>query len=235
MVKIKVIIADDHPAFREGLSRLLSDESDLEVVGLTADGETAVEWAYKLHPDVVILDISMPKVNGIEAAKLIRQGSPSTRILMLTAYNYPSHVAASLQAGAAGYLSKDTSLYQITDAVRMVYAGEGVFDLKLAGKFFRQLSTSKTGSNENGEELHPRELQVLSLACRGMRNKEIAVQLKIGERTVQTHMLNILRKLHVGSRTEAILYALKQGWISLEDVASVDKTSWQTIKSSNLN
>ncbi len=225
MARIKVLIADDHPAFREGLSRLLQEESDLEVVGLTADGETAVAWARKLHPDVVILDISMPNLNGIEAAKLIRQGSPCTRILMLTAYNYPSYVAAALEAGAVGYLSKDTPFNQITNAVRGVYSGEGVFDRKLAGKFLRGQPTSKTGNDTPREELHPRELQVLSLAARGLRNKEIAAQLDIGERTVQTHMVNILRKLHVNSRTEAILHALKQGWISLEDVATVAEPS----------
>ena len=130
MDKIKVMVADDHPAFREGLCRLLKDETDLEVVALPEDGEEAVESARKLQPDVAIIDISMPKLNGIEAAKQIRVAAPTTAILMVSAYSYPSYVLAALRAGAAGYLLKNAPLNELISAVRLVHSGEGVFDLK---------------------------------------------------------------------------------------------------------
>ncbi len=223
--KIKVMVADDHPAFREGLCRLLKDEEDLEVVAMPEDGEEAVESAKKLQPDVAIIDISMPKLNGIEAAKQIRVASPSTAILMVSAYSYPSYVLAALRAGAAGYLLKNAPLHELISAVRLVHSGEGVFDLKATGKILRRLATDKVEKRKDLEELHPRELQVLNLAAKGVGNKEIANQLGISERTVQTHLVNIFRKLRVSSRTEAVLHALKEGWLTLDDLPNKDETA----------
>lgn len=218
MDKIKVLVADDHPTFREGLCRLLQDEKDLEVVASSGDGESAVEEAKKHLPDVAIIDISMPKLNGIDAAKQIKEVSPNTAILMVSAYSYPSYVLAALRGGAAGYLLKDTPLQEIINAIRMVHNGEAVFDLKATGKILRRLATDKVDKQKGAEELQPRELEVLNLAAKGVGNKEIASKLSISERTVQTHLVNIFRKLRVSSRTEAVLYALKEGWLTLEDL-----------------
>ena len=218
MDKIRVLIADDHPAFREGLCRLLRDEKDLEVVSVVGDGESAVESAKQFKPDVAIVDISMPKLNGIEAAKQIKEFSSETAVLMVSAYSYPSYVLAALRGGAAGYLLKDTPLSDIINAIRMVNSGEAVFDMKATGKILRRIANDKSNGNRVVEELQPREIEVLNLAAKGVGNKEIATKLNISERTVQTHLVNVFRKLHVSSRTEAVLYALKEGWLTMEDL-----------------
>ncbi|MBI4304435.1 MAG: response regulator transcription factor [Chloroflexi bacterium] len=215
--KIRVIIADDHPAFREGLSRCLQDEEDLEVVAEAADGEEAVARARELQPDVVIVDVSMPKINGIEAAKLIKQDCPNTSILMISAFDYQSYVLSSLRAGSAGYMLKTSPLSEIVSAIRLVRAGGTVFDVKVAGKLLSRLSNSSHEKPEFGD-LHSRELEILRLAARGMSNKEMGGQLAISERTVQTHLVNVYKKLRVSSRTEAVLYALKEGWITPDDL-----------------
>jgi two-component system, NarL family, response regulator LiaR len=225
MEKIKVMVADDHPAFREGFSRILEDETDLEVVALLEDGEEAVETAKKLQPDVALIDITMPKLNGIEAAKQIRDASPCTKILMISASSFPSYVMAAFRAGAAGYLLKNTPLKHLVGAIRLVHSGEGVFDLKATGRIISRLTAEKIEKNRGFEELHPRELQVLDRVAQGVGNKEIATQLFISERTVQTHLSNIFRKLRVNSRTEAVLYAIKEGWISLESLSSNNETN----------
>jgi two-component system, NarL family, response regulator LiaR len=224
MEKITVLVADDHPAFREGLCRLLKDETDFQVVGMAEDGEQAVQSATKLRPDVAIIDISMPKLNGIEAARQIRVASPSTAILVVSAYSYPSYVLAALRAGAVGYLSKNAPLHELISAVRLIHSGEGVFDLKATGNILNRLATDRVEKRKDLAELHPRELQVLNLAAKGVGNKEIANRLGISERTVQTHLVNIFRKLSVRSRTEAVLRALKEGWFTLDDLANKDHT-----------
>ena len=218
MEKIKVLVADDHPAFREGLGRLLAEEKDIEIVAKAADGEETVSLAKELLPDVTIMDIAMPKLNGIEAARQIKAACPTTAILMVSAYDYESYMLASLRVGAAGYLLKSAPLHDLISAVRLVHAGEGVFDLKAASRLIRRLAAVKGEERKNLEELHYRELQVLKLAAKGMSNKEIARELVISERTIQTHLVNIFRKLKVGSRTEAVLRALKEGWLTLDDL-----------------
>ncbi len=218
MDKIKVMVVDDHPAFRDGLSRLLQEENDLEVVATPGDGKEAVELAPKLKPDVIVMDISMPNMNGIEAAKIIKNEAPEIAILMVSAYSYPSYVLAALRAGAAGYLLKNAPLQELTKAIRLISAGEGVFDMKVTGNLLRRLAMDKTEKRKDIEELHPRELQILTLAAKGLGNKEIATQLEISERTVQTHLVNLFRKLRVSSRTEAVLQGLRQGWLTLDDL-----------------
>jgi NarL family two-component system response regulator LiaR len=225
MDKIKIMVVDDHPAFRDGLSRLLQEETDLEVVATPEDGEQAVDLAGKLKPDVIVMDISMPKMNGIEAAKLIKTSSPEIAILIVSAYSYQSYVLAALKAGAAGYLLKNAPLQELMKAIRMVYSGEGVFDMKVTGNLLRRLATDKVEKRKDVEELHPRELQILTLAAKGMGNKEIASQLDISERTVQTHLVNIFRKLRVSSRTEAVLQGLRQGWLTLDDLPSNEEVA----------
>jgi DNA-binding NarL/FixJ family response regulator len=218
MEKIKVLVADDHPVFREGLCQLLEHEEDLECVAKPADGEEAVRLAMELLPDVAIIDIAMPKLNGIEAVKQIKAAHPATAILIVSAFSYESYILASLRAGAAGYLLKSTSLRELTNAIRSVHAGEAVFDFRATSKILRRLADDKGEERRNLEELYPRELEVLRLAGKGLSNKEIARELVISERTVQTHLVNIFRKLDVGSRTEAVLHALKEGWLTLDDL-----------------
>jgi two-component system, NarL family, response regulator LiaR len=218
MEKIKVVIADNHPAFREGLCRLLSDEKELEVVGQAADGEEVVSLSKELKPDVAIVDVAMPKLSGIEATKLIKESSPNTAVLIVSAFNYQTYILASLRAGAAGYLTKDTPIRELVTAVRLAYAGDGIIDRSAANNIIRHLIADKDGPKGN-LDLYPREIEVLKLTAKGMRNKEIAKELTISERTVQAHLSNIFNKLEVDSRTEAVLQALKQGWLDICDLS----------------
>jgi two-component system, NarL family, response regulator LiaR len=215
--KIRVIIADDHPAFREGLCRLLADEDELEVVGQAADGEEAVSLTKELKPDVAIIDVTMPRLNGIEAARRIKTESPDTAVLIVSAFNYQNYILASLRAGAAGYLTKDTPIRELVDAVRVAHAGEGIIDRTEAEKVIRHIIEDKDRKKGN-LDLFPRELEVLKLTAKGLRNKEIARELSISERTVQSHLSNIFSKLDVDSRTEAVLQALKEGWLDISDL-----------------
>jgi two-component system, NarL family, response regulator LiaR len=195
----------------------LADENDLKVVGQASDGEEVVRLSQDLKPDVAILDVSMPKLNGIEATKLIKEHDPRTAVLIVSAFNYQTYVLASLRAGAAGYLTKDTPTCELLSAVRLAYAGDGVIDRSLANNLIRQLIANKDG-NKKHLELYPREIEVLKLTSRGMRNKEIGKSLNISERTVQAHLSNIFAKLEVDSRTEAVLQSLKQGVLDMCDL-----------------
>jgi two-component system, NarL family, response regulator LiaR len=218
MEKIKLMVVDDHPTFRDGLSRLLQEEEDLDVVSTPGSGEQAVELAQTLKPSVIIMDISMPGINGIEATKQIKTRCPEVSILMVSAYSYQSYILAALRAGAAGYLLKNAPLQELIKAVRLIHSGEGVFDMKITGNLLRNLASDKGDRRKDLEELHPRELEILTIAARGGSNKEIASRLEISERTVQTHLVNIFRKLRVSSRTEAVLKGLRAGWFTLDDL-----------------
>lgn len=217
MEKIRLLIADDHPAFREGLSRLLEEEEDLECVATSADGEEAVKMVEELHPDVAIIDVSMPKLDGIKATEKIKAACPDTAVLMVSAFDYPSYVLASLKAGASGYMSKDRPLQELISAIRLVRGGDSILDLKATDTIVQCLIDSERGSKTGFDELQSRELDVIKLTAKGMSNKDIANELFISERTVQTHLINIFRKLGVNSRTQAVLHALRKGWITLND------------------
>jgi two-component system, NarL family, response regulator LiaR len=216
--KIKVLIADDHPPFTEGLSVLFERETDLKVVATPVDGEQAVKLSKELQPDVAILDVSMPKLNGIEAAKQIKAACPHTAILMLSAYGFEPYLIASLQAGVSGYLLKSSPVSELTRAIRSVHDGQAIFDFEAVKKVLRGLGTGLSGGHEKAQGLHHRELEVLRLAAKGISNKDIALRMGIGNRTVQTHLLRIFTKLGVNSRTEAVFHALKQGWLTLDDL-----------------
>jgi len=224
MGKIRVLIADDHPLFREGLCRLFQDEEGLECIAMAEDGEEAVKLTQELRPDVAILDVNMPKLTGIDAARQIKQTCPKTAVLMLSAYKYNHYVIASIQAGVDGYLLKNTPRSELIESIRMIHSGKGIFNIEAISKILRRLTsgTDSTGSGSN--ELRKRELEVLKLTARGMSNKQISSELNITDNTVGTHLVNIFRKLRVESRTEAALYALKEGLISTDDIASKGET-----------
>lgn len=219
MGKIRLIIADDHPTFLEGLSRLLQDEDDLECIAKSTDGVEAVKLAKELQPDIAIIDVSMPNLNGIEAAKQIRETCPTTAILMVSGFDYQSYIVASLQAGARGYMTKNAPLNEIVSAIRLIHEGGSVLDLKAADKFVSYLTTRGNYDKADLDQLNPRELEVLKLTAKGMSNKGIADKLFISERTAQTHLVNIFRKLGVNSRTQAVIDAMKKGWLSLDDLS----------------
>ena len=219
MEKIRLLIADDHPAFREGLALLLQGEEDLECVATSADGIEAVRLAKELQPDVAIIDVSMPNLNGIQAARQIRATCPATAILMISAFDYESYVLASLQAGATGYMLKDRPLRELVSAIRLVSSGDSVLDLKATNTILQFLNSSGDGSAIDFEHLLPRELEVVKLIAKGMNNKDIAEHLFISERTVQTHLVNIFRKLKVNSRTQAVIYALRKGWVTIDNLS----------------
>jgi len=224
MDKIRVLVADDHPAFREGLCWFLAEEPDMEIVARAEDGEQALHLAMELQPEVVIIDVAMPKVNGIQAAQQIKTALPETSILMLSAFDYESYLLASVRAGAAGYMLKSTPVADLVNAVRMVNRGEALFDYKSISKILDQIVIGDGTINKVSSELHRRELDVLKLAAKGMSNKEIAESLWISERTVQTHMFNIFKKFRVSSRIEAVLHGLHEGWFTLDDIPQREET-----------
>lgn len=221
MEKTRVIIADDHVLVRQGTRSLLETEPDIEVVGEASDGEEAVELVARHRPDIALMDIAMPKVNGIEATRRIKTDYPATAVLILTAYDNDQYILALLDAGAAGYLLKNVGKSDLIHAIRAVRAGEAVLHPAIARKVFARYATSgpKPGEPTASEDLSEREMEVLRLAARSMSNPEIAKELHLSRRTVQAHLANVFRKMDVGSRTEAVLEALKRGWFSLDDVA----------------
>ncbi|MFC1937668.1 response regulator [Chloroflexota bacterium] len=220
MGKIKILLAEDHIVVREGTRGLLQHESDMEVVGEASDGEEAVALTARLHPDVVIMDIAMPKVNGIEATKRIKALHPDIAVLILTAYDNDQYIFALLEAGAAGYLLKNVRSRELIDAIRAVYAGESVLHPTVARRVIGRLVSPAPSHIEArvAEPLSGREMEVLKSAAKGISNKDIAEQLFLSSRTVQVHLGNIFNKLGVASRTEAVLYALRRGWFTLEDL-----------------
>jgi DNA-binding NarL/FixJ family response regulator len=221
MEKIRILIADDHTLVREGTRQRLEREEDFEVVGEAGDGEEAVRLANQLKPDVAIIDVAMPNLNGIEATKQIKESRPATAILVLSAYDNDQYIYAALEAGASGYLLKNARGQQLVDAIRDVKAGEVVLDPHVARKVVQWFSSLSRGERVEGlpDYVSDRELDVLKLAANGMSNKEIAAELSLSVRTVQSHLGNIFDKLGVSSRTEAVLRAIKEGWISLENVS----------------
>ncbi|MCX6008395.1 MAG: response regulator transcription factor [Chloroflexi bacterium] len=220
MDKITILLAEDHKVVREGTRRLLESQSDFEVVGEASDGIEAVELAKKFKPEIIIMDVSMPRLNGIEATKQIKALYPNMAILVLTGYDDDEYVFALLEAGAAGYLLKESSGEELIDAIRQVMTGEPVLHPRIMKKVLNRLRTpvEESSSQTSSEVLSDRETEVLRLAATGMSNMEIANSLTLSVRTVQTHLRSIFNKLGVGSRSEAIVYGLKKGWLTLEEL-----------------
>ena len=208
MDKISVLIVDDHPVVRQGLHSFLQLQDDIDIVGEAADGLEAVEKVAELLPDVVLMDLVMPKVDGIAAIRRITALSPSTRVLVLTSFSDDDKVFSAIKAGALGYLMKDSSPADLAEAIRAVYRGEPSLDPAIAKKLMDQLSKGEEVIAE--EDLTMREKEVLRLIARGNSNKEIAASLQISEKTVKNHVTNILQKLHLSDRTQAALYAVRR-------------------------
>jgi DNA-binding NarL/FixJ family response regulator len=203
---------------REGTRQLLEQSDDLDVVAETASGEEAVRLCAELRPDVVVMDVHMPGMNGIEATRTIRSRHSFIHVLILSAYDDDRYVFPLLDAGAGGYLLKTTSGADLADAIRTVFKGETVLDPQISGKVRKRLSQAQVYRTDSmAEGLTERELEVLRSVAQGKSNKEIGEKLGITTNTVQVHLRNIFGKLNVGDRTEAVAHALRQGWISLDD------------------
>ena len=220
MAKIKILIADDHAVVREGTRRILEQDQRLEVVAEAGDGEEAIRLATNLKPDVAIIDIAMPNIDGIEATRQIKALCPDTTVLILTAYDDDQFIFSLLEAGAAGYLLKSVRGRELIDAVRSGHAGESVLHPAIARKVLNRFvpSSGKPIEEESLDVLSQREMEVLKLAARGLSNQDIAEELCLSMRTIQGHLGHIFNKLQVGSRTEAVIRALKECWVTLDDV-----------------
>lgn len=211
------MLADDHVVVREGTRRILEDEGDLKVVGETGDGAEAVRLVRELKPDVAIVDVAMPKMNGIEASRHIKRESPDTAVLILSAYDDDEYVAAFLEAGASGYLLKNVPGSVLVDAVRSVSAGESVLHPTVTRKVLDQYAALSARRPE--DDLTEREKEVLRLAGLGLSNRDIGNRLFISMRTVQSHLNRIFHKLQVTSRTEAVTEGLRKGILKLGDIS----------------
>jgi DNA-binding NarL/FixJ family response regulator len=211
---IKILIVDDHPVVREGLIAMMSREGDFKVVGEAKDGVEAVNKAKELSPDVVLMDLRMPEMDGVEAMRQIRPAMPGVKFIILTTYSDDDYIFSGIEAGARAYLLKDAPREDLFKAIRSVYRGESLIQPVVASKLldrFSQLSRR----TPSGEELSERELEVLCLMAKGAANKEISAELNIAQSTVKTHITNIFQKLGVNDRTEAVTQALKKGIIRL--------------------
>ncbi len=212
---IRVLIVDDHAIVREGQRALIDTEPGMAVVGEANDGFEAVKLADSLQPDVILLDLYMPRKDGIEAIEEIKAENPEARILVLTSFTEDEKVYSAIKAGAMGYLLKDSSPQEILKAIRQVYQGEMSMRPSIANKLMHELQrTSNLTPTE--DPLTAREVEILKLVAQGLSNQEIAEKLVISERTVRTHVTNILSKLHLANRTQAALYALREGLADLD-------------------
>lgn len=214
---IRILIADDHAVVREGLRALITSEPGMEVVGEAEDGVEAITGARSLQPDVILLDLLMPRKNGIEAIQDIKKENPEARILVLTSFAEDDKVFPAIKAGALGYLLKDSSPQELLQAIRDTHAGESSLHPTIARRLIREINRPSDLPPAE-EPLTEREVDVLKLVAQGLSNQEIAEKLIIGERTVRTHVSHILDKLHLANRTQAALYALKEGLTDLDSL-----------------
>ncbi|MCX6005082.1 MAG: response regulator transcription factor [Chloroflexi bacterium] len=220
MKKINILLAEDHVVVRESIRKSLEAEAKFNVVGEASDGEEAVRLATKLKPDVIVMDISMPRLNGIEATKQIKAIQPSIAILILTAYDYEQYIFSLLSAGAAGYLLKDISSRELIEAIQTVHKGESVLHPLVARKVLERFRTAKgeASGEQGGDILTEREMDVLKMAAKGKSNSVIAEEMHLSIHTIESHLGAIFNKLGVGSRTEAAIQAIKRGWLTLEEL-----------------
>src|SRR3954466_8457915 len=214
---IRVIIVDDQELFRRGLTMLMDAEPGLDVVGEAGDGQTGIELASRVAPDVVLLDVRMPKISGIEACVAIKEAVPAAKILMLTVSDEESDLYEAVKSGASGYLLKDSSIEEVAQAIRVVADGQSLISPSMAVKLIDEFKQMSRPEREHvpGLRLTDRKLEVLRLVAKGMNNREIARHLFISENTVKIHVRNILEKLQLHSRMEAVMYAVKEKLLDL--------------------
>lgn len=221
---IKIIIADDHALLRQGIRNVLELEEDFEVISEAGDGEQAVEQAVELKPDILLLDINMPKMNGLDVIRKVASQEKKVKIIVLTMHDDENYVIEVVKAGAVGYLLKDVEPGMLVKAIRNVHEGESFIYPSLAKKLFgelnrqhlRALETAKVIERSKEDRLSYRELEVLELVCKGMNNQEVAKNLFLSEKTVKNHLTNIFRKIGVTDRTQAVLYAIKNKIVMID-------------------
>jgi NarL family two-component system response regulator LiaR len=206
---VSVFIVDDHPVVRQGLRTFLETLGDVEIIGDASSAEQALPRIEETVPDVVLMDLVLPGMDGIDATRRVREVSPSTRVIVLTSFADDEKVFPAIKAGAAGYLLKDVDPSELAEAIRTVHAGEALLHPKVASKLMQDYASEDRKAP--GGDLTQRELEVLRLIARGMSNREIARELVVAEKTVKTHVSNILAKLHLADRTQAALYAVRRG------------------------
>jgi DNA-binding NarL/FixJ family response regulator len=208
---IRVLIVDDHAVVREGLRTFLGLQDGIEVAGEAADGHEAVQRATELAPDVILMDLVMPRMDGVQAMTALRERASSSRVIVLTSFLDDERLMPAIQAGAAGYLLKDVEPSELARAVRNAHAGQAMIDPTVAGRLLRTLAQPRAPENPGGERLTRREREVLELIAAGRSNKRIAIELGIAEKTVKTHVGHLLAKLGVSDRTQAALLAVHSG------------------------
>lgn len=218
--KIRILLADDHALLRQGTAELLQHEPDIEIAGQAENGQEAVRMAHELRPDIILMDVRMPGLSGIEATRQIRKELPQIQILVLTAYDDDQYVFSLLQAGASGYLLKTAPASDLIRSIRQVQAGESPLSPAIARKVVARLNAGRPygpgqEGTANSDALTPREIEILQFLAQGLSNREIAEALYISERTVQTHLTNIFAKMQVSSRLEAVLKGIRLGWLTL--------------------
>src|SRR6266571_6343200 len=218
---IRVLIADDHALFRRGLNMVLESEEGIDVVAEAEDGEDAVAKAEELAPDVVLMDVRMPRLGGIEAARAVRDSLPSAKILMLTVSDEEDDLYEAIKAGANGYLLKEISIEEVADAIRSVVQGQSLISPSMASKLLNEFNSMAKQADEKprlaAPRLTTRELEVLKLVAQGMSNRDVAEALFIAENTVKNHVRNMLEKLQLHSRMEAVVYAMREKLLDVPD------------------
>jgi DNA-binding NarL/FixJ family response regulator len=216
MTPIRIVLADDHQVVREGTRRMLEREPGIKVVGEAADGQQAVDMVAQMAPDVVVLDVRMPSLNGIEATKRIKEANPDTRVLIFTAHDTDRYVFPLLEAGANGIVLKTAGQRDLVHAIYDVYRGETALHPTVARRVVERLTNKRPFQGDNMvESLTEREMEVLMAVGKGWSNKEVSEALHISPHTVQVHLGNIFGKMGVKTRTEAVLYAIRQGWVDV--------------------
>ena len=217
--KLRVLVCDDHALFRRGLQMVLEQEEDLELVGEASDGVEVIERSTELMPDVILMDVRMPKKSGIEAASEIKDLLPHVKILMLTISDEEADLYEAIKAGASGYLLKEIPIEEVADAIRSVWAGQSRISPSMASKLLTEFAAISKASKDKPQmpapRLTDREMEVLRLVAQGLNNRDIAKQLFISENTVKNHIRNILEKLHLHSRMEAVVYAVREKMIEI--------------------
>jgi two-component system, NarL family, response regulator LiaR len=211
---IRVLIADDHAVVRQGLRTFLDLQADIDVVGEAADGEEAVAIAAEHAPDVILLDLVMPRLDGIGALRRLRETAPAARVVVLTSFGEDERLFTALRAGASGYLLKDVEPAELVRSIRTVHGGGAPLSPAVAARVVDELASGGGAGRAAADDLTPRELEVLCLIARGQSNKRIALELGVAEKTVKTHVSHVLAKLGLSDRTQAALYAVREGLVS---------------------